>query len=177
MTWKQPVENSIEGLRYAIENLDGIEFDLRLTKDNELIIHHDRIVATTKENLEGKPIYAEDWTLDELMELGFASFDQLLDDKVIMKNWIEDAKVVCLEAKVPHIKSKVMGKPWKFKSHDKYLGELLALMESKVDEAGVPNDNAVYYSFHSRMKKSADHAKIKRNWSMLSLIYHHTVDY
>ena len=85
MTWKQPVENSIEGLRYAIENLDGIEFDLRLTKDNELIIHHDRIVATTKENLEGKPIYAEDWTLDELMELGFASFDQLLDDKVIMK--------------------------------------------------------------------------------------------
>ena len=168
MTWKQPVENSIEGLRHAIENLDGIEFDLRLTKDNELIIHHDRIVATTKENLEGKPIYAEEWALDELMELGFASFDQLLADKVIMKNWIEGAKVVCLEAKVPHIKSKVMGKPWKFKSHDKYLGELLALLESKVDEAGVPKDNAVYYSFHSRMKKSADYAKIKRNWSMLS---------
>lgn len=168
MDWTQPVENSIEGLSYAMENLDGVEFDLRLTKDKQLVIHHDRIVATTPEKLEGMSRYAEEWTLDELMDLGFASFDQLLSDKQFMKNWIEKSKAVCLEVKVPHIKSKVMKKPWSFNSHDKYMAELLKELESKIDEAGVPEENAVYYSFHSRMKKSIKISGVKRNWSMLS---------
>ena len=53
------MENSIEGLSFAMDSLDGVEFDLRLTKDRQLVIHHDRKVATTSERLEGMPKYAE----------------------------------------------------------------------------------------------------------------------
>ena len=168
MDWTQPVENSIEGLSYAMDNLDGVEFDLRLTKDRQLVIHHDRKVATTSEKLEGMPKFAEEWTLDELMDLGFASFDQLLSDKVFMDNWIEKSKVVCLEVKVPHVKSKVMKNPWSRNTHDKYMADLLSELESKIVEAGVPEENAVYYSFHSRMKRSVKMSGVTRNWSMLS---------
>jgi glycerophosphoryl diester phosphodiesterase len=39
--WKKPRENSIEALLYGIEHADGVEMDLRLTADGEVVIHHD----------------------------------------------------------------------------------------------------------------------------------------
>lgn len=36
-------ENSLEAILNSLESIytDGVEFDVRLTKDNKLIIHHD----------------------------------------------------------------------------------------------------------------------------------------
>ena len=43
--WKQAPENTLESLRHAIQVHDGIEFDLRLTVDGEVVIHHDAEVS------------------------------------------------------------------------------------------------------------------------------------
>ncbi|MHA2254410.1 MAG: glycerophosphodiester phosphodiesterase [Candidatus Kariarchaeaceae archaeon] len=40
--------NTIEGLIWGMQNFDGIEFDIRLTEDNVLVIHHDPILADNK---------------------------------------------------------------------------------------------------------------------------------
>jgi hypothetical protein len=38
--------NSIDGLLWGLENFDGVEFDVRLSQDNKLVIHHDPILTT-----------------------------------------------------------------------------------------------------------------------------------
>lgn len=35
-------ENSLAALREAMVHADGIEFDLRMTRDGHLVLHHDR---------------------------------------------------------------------------------------------------------------------------------------
>ena len=57
--WKQPVENSIPSLTHGITNSDGIELDLRLTADNELVIHHDAKVSVKKTLLDNRNPYVE----------------------------------------------------------------------------------------------------------------------
>ena len=39
--WSKPIENSIEGIRQGMLHTDGVEFDLRLTMDGELVLFHD----------------------------------------------------------------------------------------------------------------------------------------
>ena len=39
--WVQPRENTIEAISYGIQVSDGVEFDLRLTEDKQLVLHHD----------------------------------------------------------------------------------------------------------------------------------------
>ena len=39
------MENSVASLQEGIERFDGVEFDLRMTSDEELVLHHDRKLA------------------------------------------------------------------------------------------------------------------------------------
>ena len=48
--WKPAPENTLESLRHAIQMHDGIEFDLRLTKDKEVVIQHDGNVSVPKKS-------------------------------------------------------------------------------------------------------------------------------
>ncbi|MEC7261581.1 MAG: glycerophosphodiester phosphodiesterase family protein, partial [Candidatus Thermoplasmatota archaeon] len=43
--YQQAPENTLESLVHAMELFDAIEFDIRLTKDNHVVIHHDRTVS------------------------------------------------------------------------------------------------------------------------------------
>ena len=39
--WIRPRENTVEALVYGMNECDGVELDLRLSKDNRLVLHHD----------------------------------------------------------------------------------------------------------------------------------------
>ena len=39
-------------LIHGITSSDGVELDLRLTSDNELVIHHDAKISVNKESLD-----------------------------------------------------------------------------------------------------------------------------
>ena len=71
-SWSPAPENTLESLHHAINMFDGIEFDVRITADNQLIIHHDRTVSVPPSHLQGKPKWLEEWTHDELVDLGFS---------------------------------------------------------------------------------------------------------
>ncbi|MDV7757726.1 glycerophosphodiester phosphodiesterase [Liquorilactobacillus mali] len=59
-------ENSLEGFRYAIEHhIDGLEFDVHLTKDNIPVVLHDETVDRTT-NEKGE---IRSFSLSELQEL------------------------------------------------------------------------------------------------------------
>ena len=71
MGWKQPAENTHESLVKAMQMMDGVEFDLRLTADEQLVVHHDHIVSVSDDLLDGRSEYVEEWNLKELEEVGF----------------------------------------------------------------------------------------------------------
>ena len=66
MAFIQPPENTHSSLVTAMNTMDGVEFDLRLTADEQLIVHHDDTVSIPKEDLDGRPKYLEEWDLDDL---------------------------------------------------------------------------------------------------------------
>ena len=45
MAWEQPPENSLDALLHGMRFSDGVEFDLRLSADEELVVYHDSITA------------------------------------------------------------------------------------------------------------------------------------
>ena len=79
---------------------DGIEFDLRMTLDGHLVLHHDRTPMIPKHEKEGRPAYVEAWTLDELREFGAETFDEMLADPSSQPRR-EQAKVGVIEIKRP----------------------------------------------------------------------------
>lgn len=165
--WTQAPENTLPSLRHGITHTDGIELDVRLTCDNELVIHHDSTVSISKEKLDKRNKWVETWTLDELMEHGFCSLDNLLDDNEISKHWIEEGKMVCLEFKRPHLLSpngrRLFGKNRQMET----LSTAMTLAESKLNERGIPQQNSVFYSFFKGMKQIIERNQITRNWAEL----------
>ena len=71
--WKQAPENTLESLRHAILHNDGIEFDIRMTSDGELIIHHDSKISVPPKNRPRSFSWVENHTLDDLTNFGFSS--------------------------------------------------------------------------------------------------------
>ena len=104
--YKQAPENTLESLVEGMKMFDAIEFDIRLTKDEQVIIHHDRKVSVDQSRRKGRSPFVEDWTLDELTELGFCSLEMLLEHSTIQKSVHDEGKVLIVESKRPSLKVK-----------------------------------------------------------------------
>lgn len=64
--WRNAPENSLQAIQNCIDmGVDMVEIDVRKTKDNQLVIIHDRTIDRTT---NGKG-YVKDWTLDSLKTL------------------------------------------------------------------------------------------------------------
>ena len=107
--WVKPIENSIEGLRHGMTQFDGVEFDIRLTTDGELVLFHDNHLSKAQKQQIGGSKWTEDHTSEELGELGIPLFSDLLSDDVFTSAWREHGKVACVELKMPHPNSKIAG--------------------------------------------------------------------
>lgn len=165
--WQQAPENTLESLRHAIQHNDGIEFDVRLTKDNELIIHHDVKVSVPQEKRPHSFSWTENHTLDELTSLGFISFRSILEDKQIHSEWVERGKMGCIEFKRPHPRALYGGGFFGKKKHRTHVSAMMEKAESILKEFEVPSENTVFYSFHTGMKSSIQSSNIQRPWAEL----------
>ena len=159
MVYQQPPENTHESLVKAMQSMDGVEFDLRLTADDQLVVHHDHSVSIPKEQLEGRSKIVEEWDLSDLEEVGFCSFEKLMADKDWLIPWQEHSKVACLEIKrcLPIIE----------KEPTKRMARIMQLAGEMVDEAEIHNEAAVFYAFHKPMEKVAKLSGSNRPWSRL----------
>ncbi len=139
--------------------MDGVEFDLRLTADDQLVVHHDHTVSIPKDKLEGKPKIVEEWDLADLEKVGFCSFEKLMADKEWLIPWQEHSKVACLEIKrcLPSIEKEPTSR----------MARIMELASEMVDEAGIHKEAAVFYAFHKPMRKVARLSGSNRPWSRL----------
>ena len=165
--WKPAPENTLESLRHAFKTFDGVEFDIRLTADEQLVIHHDRTVSVPKEHLEGQPTWLEEWSLDDLTGLGFLGFDDFLDNKEVLAAWRDGGSMGCVEIKRPHPKSAVGGGFLGRKHHNQHVAKVMRLADQALNERGIPEENTVFYAFHRGMPASARLAETRRPWAAL----------
>ena len=165
--WEQAPENTLESLRHAIQLHDGIEFDLRLTLDGEVVIHHDADVSIPKSRIQSSDPWVEHHTLDELESYGFTSFRSLLSDSTVLEQWRDQGKMGCIELKRPHPRSQSGGGYFGSSKHKKHITELINATDLILNEFEVPNENTVYYAFHRGMKPSIEASSTGRPWAEL----------
>ena len=160
-------ENTLASLVHGMCLFDGIEFDIRLTSDNQVVIHHDRTISVDPLRLSGRSPFVEDWTLDELQAFGFCSFEELLKHSEIQKAVQDEGKVLTVETKRPSLKVKRSGGFFARKKHDLHMGKTMNHAEQLLDEYEIPIKSIVHYAFHSRMDKAIQYGGIKGPWSSL----------
>ena len=165
--WQQPPENSLQSLIHGISNSDGIELDLRMTADGELIIHHDAKVSVNKTALGNRNPYVEAWTLDELRDFGFCSFNEMISNKKILSDWQDKGKMVCLELKRPHPKSPLGGGYFGGRGITNQLSKMITTASNILTEFEIPKSNAVFYAFHNKMHKSVKLSDCQYKWAEL----------
>ncbi len=52
MAWQQPPENSVAALEHGMLFSDGVEFDLKMSRDGDLVIFHDDLLPNGKSKRE-----------------------------------------------------------------------------------------------------------------------------
>jgi len=166
-TWSPAPENTLESLKHALHMFDGIEFDVRITADEQLIVHHDRTVSVPPTALEGRPAWLEEWTHDDLVDLGFLSFEAFLDDTAVQRLWRDEGRMGCVEIKRPHPKATSGGGFFGRKQHVQHIAKAMQLAEKALDERDIPPENTVFYAFHRGMPASARLSETQRPWAAL----------
>ena len=160
-------ENTLDSLVHGMDLFDAIEFDVRLTKDDQVIIHHDRKVSIDPNERQGKSPYVEDWELDELLKLGFCSLEMLLEHPRIQQAVQEEGKVIVVESKRPSYNVKRSGGWFAKNKHDAHLGATMKRAEALLEQYEIPQQSTVHYAFHKSMNDATRVGGIQRNWSTL----------
>ena len=78
-TWEQPPQNSIEAIAHGMTIADGSEFDVRLTLDGELVLHHNARIELNEKN-EGLHTFVEQNHSDDLSKAGFDLLSELIEE-------------------------------------------------------------------------------------------------
>ena len=145
---------------------DGVEFDMRLTMDGELVLFHDNHLSKEQTEKIGGSKWTEDHTVEELAELGIQTFEQLLADDVFTHSWREHGKVACVELKMPHPNSKIAGSV-KPKKREKHARAMAKLTDSMLNEVGLQQSNVVLISFKRRFRRTCARANVR--WPVAQL--------
>ena len=150
MGWIQPAENSIESLCEAMKRFDGIEFDLRLSADGELILHHD------PKTVDGRFVESTNSA-----DLDFPTFSQLLEVDSFVELWANCARFGCIEIKPPHPKSV------RSKDHHTHMVKAMKSIDGLLNQYEIPVENSVYFAFHKGLHKVVKQSQTRRGFGEL----------
>ena len=142
--WKQPKENSIEALRHGILFGDGVEFDLRVDGDGELVIFHDEFAPGEGPIMER---CIENLPTGYLKSSGIPTLSSLLDDREFTNSWQSGGKTVDIEFKLPHPSTKI--------STMDHLGSAMSKLESALEPLDLPDRSVVVSSFSPKIAEAA----------------------
>ena len=147
MAWEQPLENSIAAHLHGMEHHDGVELDLRLSSDGELMLQHDAKLNVTPAELEERSPWVELNSAAELAESDIEAFSELVDQAGFRNRWLEQGKVVCIELKAPHPSTGLAGGWLEGKGRLEHLTQMARQVNEMLDPLDLPTSNAVIYAF------------------------------
>jgi len=160
--WKQPPQNSIPALRHGIEMMDGIEFDLRMSTDGELFLHHNSQVERDADDLAaaGAMPFVEENEAATMRDLGFGTFDDLLAEPAIRDAWLEGGHTLVIELKRPHRISRPGGEKWSRPKRDAHMRRMLEVVDSRMTDLDAADCTAAVISFDQRIHSVAREAGV-----------------
>ena len=158
MAWEQPLENRIAAHVHGMEHHDGVELDLRLSSDGELMLQHDGKLGGTPAELGGRSPWVELNSAAELSESGIESFSDLVSQGGFSERWRGQAKVVCIELKSPHPRVGIAGGWREGKARLQYLTEMARQVNDLLEPLDIPSSNAVIYSFDPYITQAGKNA-------------------
>ena len=136
-TWVHPTENSVEALEHGMSHVDGVELDLRLSADGELMLWHDELFPG---NLSKRNRCPELMESQEIRKMGVESFEDLLGSSDFTELWRTSSKTVNIELKVPHPVSKIS-------DHTNHLAKMMTKVEESLDGLDLPKRSTMIYGF------------------------------
>ena len=147
--WVQPRQNSIEAIAHAMTVADGAEYDIRMSSDGELVLHHNaRIERSETDDLyEGLHPYVEQNHSDDLRNAGFDLFSDMIEDSRVRSAWFEGDAFSCIEIKRPHPKSKIAGGYFPSQKRIDWIIRMMQRVEDIMESEPAPERTAVFYCF------------------------------
>ena len=158
--WKQPSQNSIDAIAHGMIFADGSEFDVRLTIDGELALHHNARIELEGAK-EGLNPYVEQNHSDDLRAAGFDIFSDLIEDSRIKSSWINGCATACIEIKRPHPKAKITGSYFNRQGMTEHVSKIMRNIEEQLSPLDIPERNTVIYSFDPETMEAHKLSKIK----------------
>lgn len=140
--WIQPPENSLLALKHGMKFADGVEFDVRIDGDGELVIFHDEFLPGTGSI---GPRCIENLHTDDLTSKGVVLFEDLVRDDEFSELWRSGSKTVDIEIKMPH---PVVGK-----KVDDHLELILREISSTTRDMELPTRSTIVSSFSPQLCK------------------------
>ena len=142
--WKQPEENSIDALQHGILFGDGVEFDLRLDGDGELVIFHDEFAPGESPIMER---CVENLPTDYLKSSGIPTLRDLLSNREFTESWKSGGKTVDIEFKLPHPSTKI--------GTMDYLSKIMGELEAALEPLDLPDRSTVVSSFSPKIGEAS----------------------
>ena len=158
MAWQQPPENSLAALVHGMQVSDGVELDLRLSADGELVIYHDTRTA------DGRFPECEDALS---MPNHVCTFDQILAEPDFTNPWLEGSRFACIELKTPHPSSGKTGWVMSRQARTEHMRKMIELVDEALEPLGIGDSSTVIYSFEPRLLKAAERAGSKLRFARL----------
>ena len=147
--WERPRENSIEALKHGMSLSDGVEFDLRMDIDGNLVIYHDEFVPGHGP-IKGRCIENLHW--GDLKDKGVTSFSELLAHGDFTDSWQFGGKTVDIELKMPH--------PVTGRGADISLRSMITKLEDELSDLELPDGSTLISSFSPRVFQVARELKL-----------------
>ena len=146
MRWEQPPENSLAALVHGMQVSDGVELDLRLSADGELVAFHDTRTADGRypecEDSSSLPDYV-------------CTLDDILSEPDFTKPWLEGSRFACIELKTPHPSSGKTGWVMSGEARTKHMCKMIELVDEALEPLDIGSSSTVVYSFEPKLLKAA----------------------
>ena len=155
-SWEKPRENTIESLVHGINFSDGVELDLRLSEDEQLVLYHNSITDDNR--------FPECELADELPDY-IKTFDELLSKKEFTREFTERGKFVCIELKPPHPNSGKAGGWIRGLKRLEHMQKMVDLVNESLEGFDINPTSAVIYSFEKKIlqtKQKNSNLKVSR---------------
>lgn len=145
-SWAQPTENTLPALVHGMNFLDGVELDLRLSADGELILFHDDLMQGGAAKSER---CIELLDSSEISARGVDKFAELLATSDFTEPWCSSSKTVNIELKVPH---PIAG----IKDHASHLTAMMSTLEDSLSDLDLPSRSTMVYGFSPKISEAVE---------------------
>ena len=118
------LRTSLAALVHGMQFSDGVELDLRMSADEELVAYHDTKTA------DGRFPECED---SLSMPSHVCTFDEMLAEPSFTNPWLEGSRFACIELKIPHPSSGKTGWLMSGEARTEHMRKMIELVDESLE--------------------------------------------